>query len=73
MSETHITISHLTDRGWRVWNLNKYTHTNGSELYRDESRARWYLARPNQQPKYVGSTLKVAIETVLRITGGGRA
>lgn len=34
MSETHITISHLTDRGWRIWNLNKYTHTNGSELYR---------------------------------------
>lgn len=72
MSVEHLTISELTGRGWRVCNLNKYTHSDGRELYRND-RARWYLAQPGREPKYVGSTLKVAIETVIRMAGGRSA
>lgn len=70
MSESHLTVSELTNRGWRVCNLNKYTHGDGRELYRDDSRARWYLTQPGKQPKFMGSTLRVAIETLVRMTGG---
>ena len=65
MSESHITLQHLIARGWTIVSNERFTHSDGSRLERDRNDGRWYLHTARKQ-RYVGSTLRVAIETVTR-------
>lgn len=68
MSDAHITLTHLTSRGWQIVSNTKYTHGDGRTLER-EGNGRWYVRHGKKAPKYVGSTLRVAIQTIIGASG----
>lgn len=65
MSESHITLQNLTKRGWQIISNERFAHSDGRRLERDRNNGRWYV-HEGCKARYIGSTLRVAIETVTR-------